>query len=39
VRQQDELRKRIRRNALLLGLLALCVYVGYYLIELGRAAS
>jgi hypothetical protein len=39
VRQQDELRKKIRRNALLLGLLALCVYVAYYLIELGRAAS
>ena len=33
------LQKRIRRSALLLGLLALAVYVAYYLIQLWRTAG
>ena len=36
---QDEMQRRIRRNALLLGLLALAVYVAYYLIQLTRLAG
>ena len=36
VTEQEELQKRIRRNALLLGLLAVAVYVVYYLIEFAR---
>ncbi len=35
---RDELQRRARRTALLLGLLALAVYVAYYLIQLSRAA-
>ncbi len=33
--QRDDLRRRIRRDALLLGLLAVAVYVVYYLLEFG----
>ena len=35
----EKLQKRIRRNALLLGLLALAVYVAYYVIQLTRLAG
>lgn len=31
--QQDELQRRNRRKALLLGLLAAAFYVGYYLLQ------
>ena len=31
--RQDELQKRIRRNALLLALLAVAFYLSYYLIQ------
>ena len=37
--EQDELQKRIRRNALLLALLALAVYVAYYAIQLTGTAG
>ena len=37
--EQEELQKRIRRNALQLALLALAFYVAYYLIQLSRTAS
>lgn len=33
------LQKRIRRNALLLGLLALAVYAAFYLVQLERMAG
>lgn len=33
---QEQLQRRIRRNALLLGLLALALYVSYYLIQLSH---
>ena len=36
-RSRDE--RRIRRNALLLGALALGFYVSYFLIQLARAAA
>jgi hypothetical protein len=38
VTEQDQLR-RVRRNALLLGLLALAIYVGYYLLQLSHRVS
>jgi hypothetical protein len=34
----DELQRRIRRNALLLGGLALAFYAGYYLLQLAQTA-
>ena len=37
--ERDELQRRVRRNALLLGLLALGVYVAYYLIQLSGTAG
>jgi len=39
VTDQDELQRRIRRNALLLGLLALAFYAAYYMIQLSRTAG
>ena len=36
---QEELQKRIRRSALLLALLALAVYVAYYVIHLTLTAG
>jgi hypothetical protein len=32
--ERGELQRRIRRNALLLALLAVAIYVGYYLLQL-----
>ncbi|CAG0944267.1 hypothetical protein GPROT2_02523 [Gammaproteobacteria bacterium] len=34
--EQDQLRRRVRRNAWLLALLALAVYASYFLIEASR---
>jgi hypothetical protein len=39
VTDRDEQQRRIRRNALLLGALALAVYVAYYVIQLSGMAS
>jgi hypothetical protein len=39
VTEQQQMQRRIRRNALLLGFLALAFYVGYYLIQITRSAS
>ena len=36
---QDEIQRRIRRNALLLGLLALAFYVAYYVIQLAKSGG
>lgn len=36
--QQDQLQRRVRRNAWLLALLALAVYASYYLIQLSHQA-
>jgi hypothetical protein len=33
---QVELQRRVRRNALLLGVLALAFYAGYYLLQLAQ---
>jgi hypothetical protein len=37
--EQEELQKRIRRNALVLALLALAIYVAYYVIHLTLTAG
>jgi hypothetical protein len=39
VTQQDELQRRIRRNALWLGLVACAFYLAYYLIQMSRTAG
>jgi hypothetical protein len=36
---QDELQRRVRRNALLLGALALAFYAGYYLLQLSQSVK
>jgi hypothetical protein len=35
----DELQRRVRRNALMLGLVAVAFYVGYYLTQLSHTAG
>lgn len=37
--EQEEMQRRVRRSALLLGLLALAFYVGYFLFQASRPAG
>lgn len=37
--QRDPLQRRVRRNAMLLGLLAVAFYVAYYLVQLARPVA
>jgi hypothetical protein len=39
VTEQDQLQRRVRRNAWLLALLALAFYASYYLIQLSRTTG
>jgi hypothetical protein len=39
VTTRDEQQRKIRRSALLLGLLAFALYVAYYLLQLSHAMS
>lgn len=37
--EHDEIQRRVRRNALGLGLLAVAIYLGYYLVQLSRTVG
>jgi hypothetical protein len=39
VTEAEERQRKIRRNALLLGLLALVFYVGFYIAQMARSAG
>jgi hypothetical protein len=39
VTERDDMQRRVRRNALGLGLLAVAIYLGYYLLQLSRMAG